>query len=304
MYRAFIREEDSPSEIDACLARAIIGLCASLSRLGHTDDALKHIEEAVDILRYLFHRDTAYKAGLSVALNNMANYSRDANNHTLALCAINESIILREELVLSIPELYKADLAASLLNASTCYSKVPYLHQLALEIAIRAVCIAEELVKENPGKFSGHLGAALHNRAHRRLARWQNSAAYDDIKKAVEIRRALATLRPDVYRGGLIRSLTIAKFLARQCQDGDAEVAFRDELQSLCKLGGPDYNDIAVNAAPQLASYPHFGGRDRTKIRYHVSGNIASPFMLATATTCIDQIVSPRYIDRRRRNWN
>ncbi|KAJ6590053.1 hypothetical protein DFH09DRAFT_221203 [Mycena vulgaris] len=292
MYRASIQDDAPPSDIDARLARVIIGLSAALSRLGNAKDALEHIEEAVAIFRYLSQHDTAYKAGLSVALNNMANYSRDADAVLPAMRIIDEAIALREELASCTPELYKPDLAASLLNASTCYSKLPYLHQQALEFAERAVHIARELTRDNPGLFSPHLGAALHNRANRRLALWQNIPAYDDIKEAVEIRRMLAASRPDVYGGGLIRSLAVAKVLARRCQDLSAEVVFQDELQRSCKHS-PDYNDIPINLAPQISSPLHIGQRYRSRIRYHGSGNIATPYMMATATTCIDQIISP-----------
>jgi len=299
MYRASIQDDAPPSETDARLARAIIGLCAALGRLGNAEDALEHIEEAVAIFRYLSHHNTAYKAGLSVALNNMANYSRDANAILPALRTIDEAIALREELTSSMPELYKPDLAASLLNASTCYSKLPYLHQQALDFAERAVHIARELTRDNPGLFSPHLGAALHNRANRRLARWQNMLAYDDIYEAVEIRRILAASRPDVYGGGLIRSLAVAKVLARRCQDVSAEVVFQDELQRLCKHS-PDYSDIPINPVPKISSPLHISQRYRSRIRYHGSGNIATPYILATATTCIDQIISPEW-DRGRK---
>ncbi|KAJ7799983.1 hypothetical protein B0H14DRAFT_2901512 [Mycena olivaceomarginata] len=290
MYRASIQDNAPPSATDAQLARAIIGLCAALSRLGNAEEALEHIKEAVAIFRYLSQHDTAYEAGLSVALNNMANYSRDAGMFMLALGIIDEAIALREKLAFCTPALYKPDLAASLLNASTCYGKVPYLHRQALHLAERAVYIARELMRECPGRFSPHLGAALHNRANRRLALWQNTLAYDDIKEAVEIRRRLAALRPDVYGGGLIRSLSVAKGLARRCQDGGSEVEFQAELQRLCKHS---HNDLPIIAEPQIPLPPSIGQRYRVKIRYQGSGNLATPYMLATPTTCIDQIISP-----------
>ncbi|KAJ7128219.1 hypothetical protein C8R43DRAFT_694944 [Mycena crocata] len=303
MYQAAIQDDEMspPSETDARLARAIIGLCAALSRLGCAKDALEHIQGAVDIFLYLSQHDPAYKAGLSVALNNMANYSRDAGVVMSALGIIDQAIALREQLAASTPEVYKPDLAASLLNASTCYSKVPYLHQNALDFAERAVAITRDLTRDNPRRFSPHLGAALHNRANRRVALWQNERAYEDIKEAIEIRRVLAGLRPDVYGGGLIRSLAVAKVLARRCHDLTAEAVYQDELQRLCKHS-PDYDDIPINPVPSLSSSPYIGQRYRSKIRFHGSGNLATPYLLATANTCIDQILSPGVLHHRLRN--
>ncbi|KAJ7698165.1 hypothetical protein B0H16DRAFT_1276113, partial [Mycena metata] len=104
MYHTSIQDDALPSETDAQLARAIIGLCAALSRLGHAKDALKHIEEAVAIFRYLSEHNTIYKSGLSVALNNMANYSRDADAIFPALGIIDEAVALREKLASRAPE--------------------------------------------------------------------------------------------------------------------------------------------------------------------------------------------------------
>ncbi|KAJ7627707.1 hypothetical protein DFH06DRAFT_1083613 [Mycena polygramma] len=293
MYRAAIQDDSPPSQIDARLARAIIGLCATLSRLGSSQEALEYVEEAVAIFRDLFKHNTVYKAELSVALNNMANYSRDAGEILPAVSIINEAVMLREELASSAPELYMADLAASLLNASTCYSKLPYLHEQALQLAERAVQITRELTQNNPGLFLPHLAAALHNRANRREARWQNIHAYNDIKEAMEIRRMLAASRPDVYGGGLIRSLTVGKALARKCQDVAAEAVFQRELQRLCKTD-PDHHDIPINRAPQISVPFHLDQRYKSRIRYHGSGNIATPYIMGTANTCIDQIMSAR----------
>ncbi|KAJ6476731.1 hypothetical protein C8R47DRAFT_1052030 [Mycena vitilis] len=294
MYRAAIQDDSPPSQM-ARLARAIVGLCATLSRLGSSHDALEYVEEAVAIFRYLFKHNTVYKAELSVALNNMANYSRDAGKILPAVSIIDEAVMLREELASGAPELYMADLAASLLNASTCYSKLPYLHEQALQLAERAVQIMRELTQNNPGLFLPHLAAALHNRANRREARWQNLHAYNDIKEAMEIRRMLAALRPDVYGGGLIRSLTVGKALARKSQDVAAEAVYQDELQHLCKRD-PEPRGISINPVHQIWFPSHIDSERRCKsrIRYHGSGNIATPYMMGTANTCIDQIMSAR----------
>ncbi|KAJ7669990.1 hypothetical protein DFH06DRAFT_1321018 [Mycena polygramma] len=254
MYRAAIQDDSPPSRTDARLARAIIGLCATLSRLGNTKDALQYIEEA---------HNTAYKAELSTALNNTATYSHDADAILPALRIIDEAVVLREELASVAPELYMADLATSLLNASTCSSKLPYLHEQALQLAERAVQITRELTQNNPGLCLPHLGAALHNRANRRLARWQNIPAYDDIKEAIEIRRMLAASRPDVYGGGLIRSLTVAKALARKCQDVAAEAVFQRELQHTISWDSKGPSENATDAAPMPSTSARAAAEDQ-----------------------------------------
>jgi tetratricopeptide (TPR) repeat protein len=222
MYRACIQESSLASGLDARFAQATIGLCAALQQLGETEEALNCINEAVLVYRFLSkqsHLCYDYKAELSIALNNMANYIRDSGKALAALPVIEEAISIREELASTTLHLYELDLAVSLLNAATCYSKLPYLHRQALDVAERAVDITRKLVLEAPGRYAAHFGASLHNRANCLMALWRNRDAYIDIREAVEIRWKLASSRPDVYSGGLVRSLAVAKLLATLCED-------------------------------------------------------------------------------------
>ena len=303
MYRASIQESSPASGLDARVARATIGLCAALQRLGEAEEALNLINEAVLVYRFLSeqsHLCYDYKAELSISLNNMANYMRDSGKALAALPVIAEAVKIREELASTTPQLYKPDLAVSLLNASTCHSKLPYLHQQALDFAESAVDISRKLVLEAPGRYTAHLGASLHNRANRRMALWHNMDAYVDIREAVGIRRTLASSRPDVYGGGLIRSLAVAKSLATLCQDEPAARAFDEELRRRCKRT-PAYDNIAISSAPTI-SVPFKNplkelGMGRYRIRYHGSGNLATPYIMNTANTCVDQIISPGHME-------
>lgn len=317
IYRACIQESSPPSELDARVARAIIGLCAALQRLGTPEEGLHLIKEAVPIYRFLNKKFPLnnYKAELSVALNNMANYMRDSGEILAALPIIDEAVNIRQELARTEPDLYKPDLVVSLLNASTCHSKLPYLHEQALNLAEKAVDISRELVLDAPRKHAAHLGATLHNRANRRMVLWRNQEAYLDIQEAVEIRRKLASSRPDVFGGGLIRSLSVAKALAIRCKDETSVSALSEELQRRCKHT-PGSDEIPIIRSPIVSvpfNDPHqeFGlaryachattlnYTTRHKIQYHGSGNLATPHVMNTPNTSIDQVISAR--PRRRR---
>ena len=303
IYRACIQEGSPASEIDARVARAIIGLCAALQRLGKAEEALNLIKEAVLIFRFLNEQSSLhhYKAELAIVLNNMANYMQDSGEIAVALPTIDEVVNIRQELARMKPDLYKPDLVVSLLNASTCYSELPYFHEQALNLAEKAVDISRELVLEVPGKHAAHLGATLHNRANRRMVLWRHQDAYLDIQEAVEIRRKLASSRPDVFGGGLIRSLSVAKALAIRCKDETGANALSEELRRWCKHT-PGSDDIPMIRSPVIPvgfNNPHyeFGLRryaPRRKIRYHGSGNLATPHVLDTPNTSIDQVISPR----------
>ena len=301
IYRACIQGSSPLSELNARVARAIIGLCAALQRLGKPEEALGHIDEAVLIYRFL-NKQHNYSAELGIALNNMANYLRDSGKILAAVPIIDEAVNIRQELAGREPHLYNSDLVVSLLNASTCYSKVSSLEHSAIMLADKAVDISRELVLQVPGKYAAHLGRALHNRANRRIVLLRHEEAHHDIQEAVEIRRKLAASRPDVFGGGLIRSLSVAKSLAIHRKDETEARILSEEIQQRCEHT-PPIGDIPIILSPTILPFhnPHQEfemARDdmaHSEIWYHGSGDFGSPspYGINSVNTQIDQVITP-----------
>lgn len=256
IYRGSVAAEARPPIIDARVARALIGVSVALQRLGKSKEGLVPIREAESIFRFLeaIH-PRAFERELGLTLNNKANHLRDSGFFAEATETAKEAVHIRRRLAEEAPELHKADLAASLLNASTCYSKIPGLEHEALVNVLEAVTISRQLVAMEPQVFEPYLGASLHNAANRQA---DDKDAYECIQEAVLIRRKLSTSRPQVFSGGLMRSLAVARKLALRCGDSEGAARFYEEHQRLTTseseaatdVGGINLGTSTVLAAP------------------------------------------------------
>jgi tetratricopeptide (TPR) repeat protein len=90
-----------------------------LSDLGHREDALKAIEEAVQLYRQLAaDRPAAFTPDLAMSLNNLSSDLSDLGRREDALKAIEEAVQLRRQLAADRPAAFTPDLAMSLNNLS------------------------------------------------------------------------------------------------------------------------------------------------------------------------------------------
>ena len=232
IYRGSLPEDGRPAIIHAMVARGLIGVAASLQQLGRSQESVFFTWEAVSIFRSLENAHPGdFRHGLALALNNLANHLQDSHHFTEALTAANEAVGLRRQLTVELPYAHKADLAASLLNKSTCCSKLLGLEHEALADVAEAVTHSQDLVANQPEVFDPYLTASLHNAANRRAALHDDTNAYKDIQEAVGIRRKLTKTRPDIYTNGLMRSITVAEKLAFRCGDVAGADHFREEQQ-------------------------------------------------------------------------
>jgi hypothetical protein len=260
IYRCSIAEESRPVIIDARVARALIGVSTSFQRLGMLQEGLEAIQEAESIFSRLeTAHPSCFQHEWALTLNNLANHMRDACHYHPAMTAANKAVELRRQLTNECPEAHKADLSASLLTASTCYSKLAGMEHLALLTVQEAVSLSRELVDRQPDVFEPYLGAALLNCANRRAALYDNVNAYRDIQEAVEIRRKLSTLRPEVFSAGFSRSLFVAERLAVKCGDSAGASRFHEDRQRLLTADpalpslGDDFAAVKVARSPKPA---------------------------------------------------
>jgi hypothetical protein len=149
------------------------------------------------------------------------------------MTAANKAVELRRQLAIKSPDAHKANLTASLLNASNCYSKLIAMEDEALSTVVEAVSLSRELAASQPVAFQPYLGACLHNAENCHVALHHNTKAYIDIQEAVMIRRKLAITRPIVFNTGLKRSLIVATKLALKCGDYVGAVRFDKEQRGL-----------------------------------------------------------------------
>jgi tetratricopeptide (TPR) repeat protein len=288
IYRGSTAEENRPAIIDARVARALIGVSTSLHHLGKSQEGLEPIREAWSIFRHL---EDAHPAGfrheLALTLNNMANHLRDSSLHNEAINSANEAVKLRRQLAIELPDVHKADLVASLLNASTCYSKMSRMDHQALITVAEAVSLSRKLVATQPEVFEPYLGASLHNSANRYSALHDDASAYRDIQEAVMIRRKLAMARPSVFVNGLTRSLAVATMLALKCKDVGGAALFNEERQRVHKSGSVvHYPTVLAEPCPLILD-PH-----PCKLTIPNTRALSSAY---TPHTSLCQVLSPRF---------
>jgi tetratricopeptide (TPR) repeat protein len=290
LYRGSVTRGSRPAIIDAKVARALIGVSECCRRLckGRSGAGLEHIEEAATIFDSL-ERDHPgeFSHELALALNNMSNHMRDHGKHSRAIYAAGRAVLLHRQLAHNLPEVHEPDLAASLLNASTCCSKVLESHPEALCYIKEAVEITRRLAADQPKYFEYQLAASLHNAANRRIDLGDHTEAYKDIQEALMIRRRLAMRRPRVFSHGLARTLTVACMLADKLGDVDEALRLCKETLNIDRTLAQDKSQF--KAAESLARYSiSFGlvklGQSALPVRRNcTSGGIINDLCLATS---------------------
>ena len=283
LYRGSITRGSRPAIIDAKVARALIGVSECYRRLwkGRSGEGLKQIEEAATIFDRL-ERDHPgeFSHELALALNNMSNHMRDHGEYSRAIYAAGRAVRLHRQLAHDLLEVHEPDLAASLLNASTCCSKVPDSQSEALRYIQEAVKITRRLAADQPECFEHQLAASLHNAANRRIDLGDYTEAYNDIQEALMIRRRLARRRPRVFNHGLARTLTVASMLADKHGDIDEVLRLCEETLSIDRTLTQDKSQF--EAAKSLTRYLTSLGLVKTGRGYALGGTI-NDLCLATS---------------------
>jgi tetratricopeptide (TPR) repeat protein len=140
-----------------------MGLGARYSEVGRWEDARRHTEAAVTILRKLagYDRDQ-HLPDLAAAVFNLASCLAQLGARDDALDASYEAVALHRELIESDRDAHLPALARALTNLSACLSRSGR-GPAALGAAGQAVAIYRDLIELHPDAYRAELAAAEHN---------------------------------------------------------------------------------------------------------------------------------------------
>ncbi|KZP19810.1 TPR-like protein [Athelia psychrophila] len=198
---------DRPAAFNADLAMSLNNLSNRLSGLGRKEEALKAIQEAVDLHRILAaERPAAFNADLATSLNNLSNHLSGLGRKEEALKAIQEAVDLRRILAAERPAAFNAELAMSLNNLSNRLSGLGRKEE-ALKAILEAVGLDRILVAERPAAFNADLAMSLSNLSNLLSDLGRKEEALKAIQEAVDLHRILAAERPAAFNADLAKSL-------------------------------------------------------------------------------------------------
>ncbi len=238
-------------------ARLFNNLSNSLSDSGNIPDALKAIQEAVDIYRRLAQwNPDRFEPDLAMSLNNLSSRLSNSGNFPGALKAIQEAVDIRRRLAQSNPERFEPVLANSLNNLSNGLSNSGNIPG-SLQAIQESVDIHRRLAQINPDRFEPDLAGSLNNLSNRLSNSGNIPDALQAIQESVDIYRRLAQANPDRFEPDLAMSLN--NLSNRLSDSGDipgALIVIREAVDSYGRL-------VQANPArfePDLAnSYGAYG---------------------------------------------
>ncbi|MDQ6777052.1 MAG: tetratricopeptide repeat protein [Actinomycetota bacterium] len=252
------------------LATALSNQSGSLSGLGRREDALKAIEEAIEIRRELAaaQPDAALqarlRADLATALNNQAGWLSDLRRRDEALTAIEEAVEIRRELAETEPDAFLADLATALGNESSRLVDVAR-REDALAASEERVEILRGLEAARPDAFRPDLTTALSNQADRLSELGRRKPALKTIEEALSL--MLPTLGR-AEQGLPSAGLKLVQAYLKRCEgaEGDADPEMLQRIQALLVSAalGPEEKE---RRSPGRATKLDFPSRERASNR-------------------------------------
>ncbi|AEM88595.1 tetratricopeptide repeat protein [Streptomyces violaceusniger] len=188
-------------------ASSLNDLSNRLGDLGRWEEALKAIEEAVEIRRGLARdRPDAFRPELAMSLNNLAVRLGKLGRWEEALKAIEEAVQVYRGLARDRPDAFRPELAMSLNNLAVRLGKLGRQEE-ALKAIEEAVQVYRGLARDRPDAFRPELAMSLNNLAVRLGKLGRQEEALKAIEEAVQVYRGLARDRPDAFRPELAMSL-------------------------------------------------------------------------------------------------
>ncbi|GAA5024203.1 tetratricopeptide repeat protein [Kitasatospora paranensis] len=235
-YRVVVGTEPVPEEADGHLVRALSSLSAVQSQLGHHEDALRTVVEAVEAQRKLLPDGGPEAAiGLVSQLNNLSIRHTEAGDYRAAFEAAAEAVALCEPIAEQYPDAYLPDLALVLGTLSSCYGDLGD-HDRSLELARRCVALREDLYRERPDAHRHSLALALNSLASDLGTEGHAVEAVATAERSVMLYREVAASRADGSRAELAMALNT---LANQQGDIDDDGALA-AAEEACRI----YTDL------------------------------------------------------------
>jgi tetratricopeptide (TPR) repeat protein len=180
-------------------SRLLTNLSHALSAVGHSDEALQAIEEAVKIHRGLAKKHTLkYRAGFGRILNNYSVYLSNAGHHEEALNAIEEAVEIYRELAKEQPENFSPSLAMLLHTYSIRLAGVGRTND-ALKAIQEAVKIIRIVAKEKPNIYRRDLALRLVVLTSLLQVLNRKAEALTAVMEAVSLNRELSAEQPEIY---------------------------------------------------------------------------------------------------------
>ncbi|MQS08448.1 tetratricopeptide repeat protein, partial [Streptomyces alkaliphilus] len=201
------RETEINPETLPRLARSLHHLAARLGHLGHHEDALGTVIEAVAIRRTLAeNQPDTHLPDLAKSLNSLSVDLENLGRHEEALTAITEAVVIRRTLAENQPDAHLPDLAMSLNNLAI-YLRSLGEHEKAMVAITEAVAIRRTLAENQPDTHLPDLATSLNSLSLALGDLARHEKALGIVVEAVAIRRTLAETRPDTHLPDLAHAL-------------------------------------------------------------------------------------------------
>ncbi len=198
---------DNSEDARSRRARNLNNLSVRLAELGHREEALTVIEEAVAIYRDLAGtRPDAFLPNLADSLNNLSVLFSNLGRLEEGLAVIEEAVAIYRDLAAARPDAFLPDLAMSLNNVSVLLSNLRRLEE-GLAVIEEAVAIYRDLAAARLDVFLPDLAMSLNTLSIRFSYLGRHEEGLATIEEAVAIRRDLAAARPDAFLPDLADSL-------------------------------------------------------------------------------------------------
>ncbi len=187
--------------------QALLSLARVRRYLGQLDEALRAIQEVVELYRGLASADPqAFLPDLTASLNNLGNILSQLGRYEEALHAAEEAVNIWRKLASETPQTFLPDLAGSLNNLGNMLSALGRREE-ALQAIREAVEIYRTLAQVDPQAFRLYLAASLYNLGRALAELGRPEEALQATQEAVEVYRVLARETPQALRPDLAASL-------------------------------------------------------------------------------------------------
>ncbi|MFP3942051.1 MAG: tetratricopeptide repeat protein [Thermoanaerobaculia bacterium] len=203
VWEALLDPDGSEEERAEILNNRSVHLAAA----GRAEEALRAIEEAVEIRRRLAAANPArYGPELAQSLNNLSVHLAVSGRGKDALGASEQAVVIYRRLASAHPAGYEPELASSLNNLSNRLAESGRGEE-AVGAVKEAVGIQRRLAAANPARYEPELAKSLNNLSVHLAASCRGKDALGASEEAVGIYRRLAAANPARYEPGLAQSL-------------------------------------------------------------------------------------------------
>jgi tetratricopeptide (TPR) repeat protein len=227
-YRSWVKRAIDEAE----RARALEMWGLALSALGRREEALKAIQEAVEIYRRLADRQPdAFLPGLAGSLRRLGFQLSALGRRAEALEVTQEAVELYRRLAAQHPDAFLPELAASLTNLGSQLSALGRRAE-ALEVTQEAVELYRRLAAQHPDAFLPDLAMSLNNLGNRLSEMGRRAEALQATQEAVDLYRRLAAQHPDAFLPYLASSLNnLGAMLSEMGQREEALEATQEAVE-------------------------------------------------------------------------